>query len=649
MAIDSALTETVTISNLPDLALALNNFFAHNMPTDTLEKANVQALTNYMAPFVASIDNSGYIATNGTVLPATTATAAYTIVGKGSFTQTPGSPVVTTGDINIVSWNGTTWSFTTGINLNMAQTMRNYLLSQIQIGVIQGLNLVDWKKQKLGYRALINNGLEESNSIYQVTNYIPINPGQDYAINDNQQVVLYDTDMQYISGGIMNYFLAPSNGGFVRISSPIGLRTLQMQFGNIYTPYIENVVHADSRSLRLKAGKNIFNFSNAMMGFYVQYTTGNIASNAGSIVTDFHNIKPSTAYIVNIVGRHIAWYDKNFKYLGGDISGSFITHADACYYRAACVEIEKNQFQIEEGTTVTALEPFYQERFGLRAQQSEIKYTTVTVNSTADYAIRNAVLAIKDNSYYNRYTVFVPNGVYFEMDIQCKDYVDITGQSDTDAIIIVDGTSTKLAPTNLSIGGAGGIPLNTLANDYKHIFWLNKTCTISNLKMVGKDVKYCIHQDSGQGDYNSMVKNCTLQIVAPAYRCVGIGSRGGQYQNYKDCYFINPQFEAMGWHNSGTPQKSGSGMTVENCKSDGWFIDVADLGSEKEDIVRLVNCRSLNPSSRDLQYTATLGFWPSTSAPTSNPLLIPYNIKVVFQNTNLSVSQINRPNYKLFN
>jgi hypothetical protein len=237
------------------------------------------------------------------------------------------------------------------------------------------------------------------------------------------------------------------------------------------------------------------------------------------------------------------------------------------------------------------------------------------------------------------------------MDIQTKDYIDVEGQSKDGVIITCDGNSKKIAPSPLSIGVYGNTPINTISGNWKHVFFLNHNCEIRNLTIVAKSCKYAVHQDF-DGDYESSINNCKLIADIDTYRCIGIGSRAGQYQRFKDLDLVmeSKTVEAIGWHNYGPTVgvKRGSGMEAVNCRSSYKFIDVADLGSEREDIVRLVNCSSLNPSSADIVFTASLGFWPDQSNPATDKLLLPYNILVVRENTNLSVGQILRPNFRVF-
>lgn len=108
--------DAVPLTALETLPLALHNFIAHCGADGVLGKVDIQGLVDYIAPFIAAIGSSSYVSTTGTVLSnPTDLTSAFTFVSAGTYTQTTGGDVVVTDPFNLLSWNGTTWSYTTGI------------------------------------------------------------------------------------------------------------------------------------------------------------------------------------------------------------------------------------------------------------------------------------------------------------------------------------------------------------------------------------------------------------------------------------------------------------------------------------------------------------------------------------------------------
>ena len=266
-----------------------------------------------------------------------------------------------------------------------------------------------------------------------------------------------------------------------------------------------------------------------------------------------------------------------------------------------------------------------------------IQYIDVSVPNTANFAIRTLVESITDASYNKRYVVHVPNGNYFELDIRTKEYIDIVGQSKEGVIINLDGNSTVVAPNELSIG-TGGVPINTIDNIYKHIFWAVKTAKVSNMTLNCTNAKYAIHQDA-LGDYESTFENIIINQGA-IIRPVGIGSRYGQKQIYRNCYFNNISNNwAVGWHNWES-QTGGSSLLLDNCISEYGMLIAEELGSGQDDYLTLTNCRSVQMNEFQIVSAVSAGY---------DPVATPYNINLVLDNTYMTVFQTTRPNYKIFN
>lgn len=269
-----------------------------------------------------------------------------------------------------------------------------------------------------------------------------------------------------------------------------------------------------------------------------------------------------------------------------------------------------------------------------------IKTTRITVPNNNDYAIRTLVHSLKGSAnYYNRYVVVVPKGIYFEMDIRTGDYIDIEGVSAEDCIINLDGSSSKISPIDLTLV-TGGVAISSLEQKYKHIFWHVSESEIRNLTLKVKNCKYAIHQDVPTTN-NSKSNRIIIEDLGGNVRLVGIGGWSNQKQTYKDCYFKNlSTTQAIGWHNWDN-QSAPAEAEFINCKSDYYFINITELGSNQSDKVRLVNCSQVNLGS------GAVGFYvePQDSTPPSN---VPYCITTVMEGKELPTIQVDRPNFKLF-
>lgn len=105
--------ETITIPELDTLVADINTLIEASNATGSSGKMTLAALSNIVAPYVASITASGLVFPNSgtpTVLPNPVTAGVYaTILGAGTYTQTTGSNITATGLINILSRVGGVW------------------------------------------------------------------------------------------------------------------------------------------------------------------------------------------------------------------------------------------------------------------------------------------------------------------------------------------------------------------------------------------------------------------------------------------------------------------------------------------------------------------------------------------------------------
>lgn len=122
MAINPDLIETKTIPELPDLAIALENFFAHSGANGIAGKATINQLVAIIQANVPSLDSSPFVPNTGSPLPnPIDKPTAITFVGAGTFDQTTGADVVTTEELNVLFWssNLTTGTWTIGVAISI--------------------------------------------------------------------------------------------------------------------------------------------------------------------------------------------------------------------------------------------------------------------------------------------------------------------------------------------------------------------------------------------------------------------------------------------------------------------------------------------------------------------------------------------------
>lgn len=112
--------ETKDVSKLDTLAFALSNYIAHSTPNGKLYKGTTSDFATFLAPFVTAVGASGYVSVSGNVLPDPVNSPAYTLVGAGTYTQTGEASITANGTLNIISWNGTTWTLVKEITIDVS-------------------------------------------------------------------------------------------------------------------------------------------------------------------------------------------------------------------------------------------------------------------------------------------------------------------------------------------------------------------------------------------------------------------------------------------------------------------------------------------------------------------------------------------------
>ena len=284
--------------------------------------------------------------------------------------------------------------------------------------------------------------------------------------------------------------------------------------------------------------------------------------------------------------------------------------------------------------------------------------TVITVApSGGDFtSIRSAIESISDNSEIKRYEIHVKPGTYNEMDILTKDYVDVIGEDINQCIVITNGLSTENSPSNYHIGGSqySNVPINTIPKAWKHQWVHMANATVSNLTCIAEQTKYVVHQDTIGTPYTATFKNCRF-IKRENYNdsssiwdkvllnIIGIGAYGGQFQIYDSCEFRLevdnlPQYPNVSdadvipsavffhnWNNKTRP----CGLTLKDCNIYGTnIVNLSELGSNQDDIVTLDNVKVDSKQFGCVMSSNANYYTDAQGERVTDPLLIPYNIKV---------------------
>jgi hypothetical protein len=419
--------------------------------------------------------------------------------------------------------------------------------------------------------------------------------------------------------------------------------------------------------------QNLFDKTTVELGKYVRYNNGLLGTSATNAASDYIPVKELTTYTKENVNQ-LAFYDENKLYISGEFDVSTMASpVNAAYVRISVLITSLDTQQFVEGSVL----PIYNEyqvsvlksgeiaEDDLRAVnggkiyeyiKSESPFPSQIVTNEILVApvggqftsLRDALLSITDASETNRYHIKIKDALYQEIDIQGTNYqgdnpdvVVVEGESREGVTIVTDGTSTENSPSDYSNPTYANIPINTIPVNYKHTFWLVKSVTFKNFTVKSNDVKYCIHQDAS-GDYESLFENCHIIKDEPNDGSkgfvIGIGSRYGQYQRFRNCiiearwYFDNGYTVAgIYWHNWNN-QAGPTGAEITDCH----FVncnelEVADAGSDQNDVVIMSGCSTSN-KLHGVAYTLLEGLYTPTPA---TPLDYPYNLVLNINNSDV--------------
>lgn len=162
---------------------------------------------------------------------------------------------------------------------------------------------------------------------------------------------------------------------------------------------------------------------------YISYANGNYVSsstNKHKATDKYIPIKPNTTYSINYASDGespgIAWYDKNYVYLGGVKDNvNFTTSESAKYLRFTVgMDVDVNTIQLNEGATILPFEPFgyripvkvsnnlYNKRLYPLINNRYITHTNGVIagSSSNKYKATDKAIPIKPNTTYSiNYTV----------------------------------------------------------------------------------------------------------------------------------------------------------------------------------------------------------------------------------------------------
>lgn len=162
--------ETVTITGLPDLTLALSSFIESSNSDGKSGKANLLDLANFIAPYVSGIGGSGYIPITSLALPSPEIESGFSLAGPGEYIQTTGPGITILGPLSVLYWDGETWVNLLNIPFDFSDYATKNYISEIMSDLT---TKYDYSETPAQYGVVLN-------KIYNGDDTISTTSGWDY-------------------------------------------------------------------------------------------------------------------------------------------------------------------------------------------------------------------------------------------------------------------------------------------------------------------------------------------------------------------------------------------------------------------------------------------------------------------------------------
>ncbi|WP_185213752.1 hypothetical protein [Sphingobacterium mizutaii] len=222
---------------------------------------------------------------------------------------------------------------------------------------------------------------------------------------------------------------------------------------------------------------------------------------------------------------------------------------------------------------------------------------SINRNNHGNNAIQNALNNITDATQNKRYEIRVSDGLYkitnssqflgnpaYPAMVVPKDFVDIVGSSKESCIVWAE------LPYNDS-----EIDTSKVRTIHQVIYnWSNES-KIENITFVGKNIRYCLHQDNqNEANRKRYYKNCDFYFYGnKGFRtALGVGTFSGSQTYVEGGKSFSPTANAFACHNNQNFQNpslwSFEGHTFAT--AEGECIEIENSGSNISDRIILKNC-----------------------------------------------------------
>lgn len=214
-----------------------------------------------------------------------------------------------------------------------------------------GKNIFRANNVTIGKVVSATTGELSDSQYFVVSDYEPVKPGATYTQNYGEPIAFYDIKRKYISGiagsgssNLPRNFTVPSNAYYIRTTtSNVGVsaynyKGYQIELGTTSTDYekfyrqikdlkieipndaikndhIQNGTVSLEKLNFTKTSQNIFDKRKAIVGYYVNPTTGALSTNANYYYSDYINVSDETKVTKSTASNLYAFYDANKNFI----------------------------------------------------------------------------------------------------------------------------------------------------------------------------------------------------------------------------------------------------------------------------------------------------------------------------------------------
>lgn len=343
---------------------------------------------------------------------------------------------------------------------------------------------------------------------------------------------------------------------------------------------------------------NLVNHKTLTSGYYLD-GNGNPSVLNNFSYTDYIPVKPNTRYSKSYVGWNVWMYDRYKNIIDDVVDQQFTTSENCCYIRTSIQNNLINNFAIVEGDIIPSGRELYS--VNLKYQNGGSKVIKMKADGTGDFATMKDLMNYCLNNFKSQNIKVVFGSGTFDV---------FSGFTEDD---INASTFFGLRLANVEIEGAGanktflvGDLSDYSASTCERVSCINleSKCSLRNLTVKGKNVRYPIHSDfmDPTGTYEETniihienVNAYTLSGEKGLYASLGAGYVGGSNIVVNNCHFTSEKGYAMTYHNTTLATDEPSLLQFNNCifintNVDGKSVKIQGVGATAKDNIYFNGC-----------------------------------------------------------